>query len=502
MDYDLYKKGPLQDDLYNALTGVYDDATIHGISPYNFNRKYITFSPLPATNSPHVDFKSSVRTLIWKYWTKDKAPSRLSFPMLSMLTELIVRLSSPLKNALQHTYAYVFLDEFQDTTIVQYNLFKTIFEHSGSRLIAVGDEKQRIMGFADALSDNFKRFEADFSPIQLPLLYNFRSAPELVRIQMNIASAIQSCGHIIESQKEDKGVCRAVLFDDENTEAKFIAGEIIKLIESGTEPRDIAILMRQRSTLSVMPIVQKHLIASNIFIRNEELFQDLLKEPVIQLIMSTIRLIFNLRSCEAWDNLIDYLINLSNSWDDEDAVLQESKLTSFLDKQRRNYRTSLLTIAEFETLLSCILFFLDEGCLKATFPQYEQGTCLEEVTKAFSKLFKESITTTDSILAALSAFVGENTIPVMTMHKSKGLEFSTVFYVGLDDKSLWGYRNNPLEETCGFFVAFSRAENNIIFTAVLERAGEACPRDQIKPLYDLLENSGVGIEDYTTDIFA
>ena len=56
----------------------------------------------------------------------------------------------------------------------------------------------------------------------------------------------------------------------------------------------------------------------------------------------------------------------------------------------------------------------------------------------------------------------------MTMHKSKGLEFHTVIFVGLENSALWGYQNSPDEETCGFFVAFSRAKQRIIFTASLK----------------------------------
>lgn len=42
----------------------------------------------------------------------------------------------------------------------------------------------------------------------------------------------------------------------------------------------------------------------------------------------------------------------------------------------------------------------------------------------------------------------------MTIHKSKGLEYHTVIFVGLHQNVFWGYKNNRAEETNNFFVAF------------------------------------------------
>ena len=75
------------------------------------------------------------------------------------------------------SFSHVFLDEFQDTTKLQYDLLKTAFLNSGSVLTAVGGTKQRIMLWAGAMDGIFKTFKNDFSAIELPLLMNFRSAP-------------------------------------------------------------------------------------------------------------------------------------------------------------------------------------------------------------------------------------------------------------------------------------------------------------------------------------
>ncbi|MCD9150313.1 3'-5' exonuclease [Psychrobacter sanguinis] len=70
----------------------------------------------------------------------------------------------------------------------------------------------------------------------------------------------------------------------------------------------------------------------------------------------------------------------------------------------------------------------------------------------------------NSLGKALDTIVGKDTIPVMTIHKSKGLEYHTVIFVGLEDDAFWSYQNQPNEDNCAFFVALSRAKENILFT--------------------------------------
>ena len=84
----------------------------------------------------------------------------------------------------------------------------------------------------------------------------------------------------------------------------------------------------------------------------------------------------------------------------------------------------------------------------------------------------------------------------MTLHKSKGLEFHTVVFIGLEDQALWNYNNNPDEETCGFFVAFSRAKKRMVMTASLSRPDRnghirSQSLDSVKPLYELLSQAGI-----------
>lgn len=89
--------------------------------------------------------------------------------------------------------------------------------------------------------------------------------------------------------------------------------------------------------------------------------------------------------------------------------------------------------------------------------------------------------------AALDAYEGANALPLMTLHKSKGLEYHTVIFVGLDDDAWWSYIQDPVDATAGFFVAFTRAKQRVIFTYSPERG----QRTKVAPLYELLDKAGV-----------
>jgi superfamily I DNA/RNA helicase len=88
---------------------------------------------------------------------------------------------------------------------------------------------------------------------------------------------------------------------------------------------------------------------------------------------------------------------------------------------------------------------------------------------------------------ALDEYEGVRSVPLMTIHKSKGLEYHTVVFVGLDDSAWWSFSNDQIEATAGFFVAFTRAKQRVVFSYCAQRGD----RKKIAPLYDLLTKAGV-----------
>ncbi|MFK5291469.1 UvrD-helicase domain-containing protein, partial [Lactococcus lactis] len=107
----------------------------------------------------------------------------LTFKMISILARKIIQENPLIRQALQATYSHVFLDEFQDTTTMQYELVKSCFLDGDSIMTAVGDNKQRIMEWAGARKTIFSDFQQDFVAEKISLITNHRSAPRLVELQ-------------------------------------------------------------------------------------------------------------------------------------------------------------------------------------------------------------------------------------------------------------------------------------------------------------------------------
>lgn len=65
--------------------------------------------------------------------------------MIGPLVEFLLRVNPMARDALRLTYSHLFMDEFQDTTQIQYDLVRTIFLGTNTMITAVGDNKQQIM---------------------------------------------------------------------------------------------------------------------------------------------------------------------------------------------------------------------------------------------------------------------------------------------------------------------------------------------------------------------
>ena len=82
---------------------------------------------------------------------------------------------------------------------------------------------------------------------------------------------------------------------------------------------------------------------------------------------------------------------------------------------------------------------------------------------------------------------GLTSVPLMTIHKSKGLEYHTVIFLALDDQAWWTFQQEPEEGRSTFFVAFSRAKQRVVFTYCKQPGG----RSKVESLYEILRSAGV-----------
>ena len=89
-------------------------------------------------------------------------------------------------------------------------------------------------------------------------------------------------------------------------------------------------------------------------------------------------------------------------------------------------------------------------------------------------------------IRAIENFIGVHSIPIMTIHKSKGLEYSAVYFIGLEDSAFWNFLNQSEEDRCAFFVALSRAKEFLMFTFSEYRSNLKYPDQKRKNIQKLI----------------
>ena len=163
--------------------------------------------------------------------------------------------------------------------------------------------------------------------------------------------------------------------------------------------------------------------------------------------------------------------------------------------KKKELEASEKRIAELSATLNSIIDFFGIGNIKAKFPAYKQGTYFMNVINQFESLFFEEYVAAHGVWnLAIENFRGDHSVPIMTIHKSKGLEYNAVYFIGLEDSAFWNFRNQPDEDRCTFFVALSRAKASVTFTFCKKRTGMKCPMQRhnaINEFFDLLQRPGI-----------
>src|ERR1051325_2332880 len=273
------------------------------IGDRNFYREHFLAAPLVVPPAPPSSVIQAAAQELWKRLVRTERPSQLDFRMIGRLAELILRQSESILNALRATYRFVFLDEFQDTTNIHYDLTATAFKDSKAIITAVGDDKQRIMGWAGALQGIFKQFSKEFDAAPESLRINHRSAPELVRIQHYLIHALDPTAPMPEHSEEKahlEGECRVIVYPDHQAEAVHV-GEMVAdwIHQGGLRPRDICLLTRQTPDHYTKPITAA-LKTRSIKSRVENDLQDLLSEPLTMTLLAFVRIALTGRCPDAW----------------------------------------------------------------------------------------------------------------------------------------------------------------------------------------------------------
>lgn len=435
--------------------------------------------------SVNQSYNSLMRRALLLYWKEQffaQPEILVSFLMLNRLVKLLLKSNPYICKALQVTYPFVFLDEFQDTTYAQYDLLQTAFADRLAVFTAVGDDKQRIMGWAGAMSDAFSRFESDFSATRVSLLSNWRSHEDLVHIQHRIARLIDSSVAQVQAKgvRTVEGSVAAIWqFPTPESESTYLAQWIKHEIDSQhIRAHDVAILVRKQA-VQVEQAIASAFKQQGIRVRNvdrsvgEVKIQDLIGEDLTAIFIPLLRLGATERSPKDWEKTLTNLQMLERV-DPSDERTQgrlQEKLAHFVGQLRVELRQHPPAAHSAEDISKKLFQFITPSTLQQGIPSYQRKADFERVRASFVMFLKECAEYGSDWSQTLDEFEGLDQVPLMTVHKSKGLEFHTMIFYGLDNKTWWSLRQDKHEELNAFLLPLLEQSSGLSFLGVMN--GEA-----------------------------
>jgi len=420
------------------------------------------------------------------------------------------------------TFRHLLVDEYQDTNPLQNEIFKILVDDAGneSSFFVVGDDYQSIYGFTGAAVSNILNFRDLFPAAeQLILNLNYRSTPQILQACQNlIQHNLKKIDKELRTDNPDGDDVIVLESSSEETEALNLVSEINDLVErQGYAYTEIACLYRCNFQSRVIEeTLQQYKIPYEI--QNGLCFYD---RREVKILLDYLRFIANPNSDEG-DEALRNVINIPNRYigrkfmtdlddfkNDSDMHLYEKLISMPVDLPyiRKNVREFIQFIdpliedsanqqpAELIQLLRVALdydrFITDDDMPSPDDVKIEN---LNQLVMAAAR-FNDIRSFLDYTETFQNESVSDNRdgVKLMTVHRSKGLEFPAVFLVGLVENILPSKKGNLEEERRICFVGMSRAMKLLYLSHSLTYLGQPAKRsiflDEILGIKDPPANS-------------
>lgn len=465
----------------------------------NTQLEHLIFSKIPDLETNRKATELEQAHAAWWKEALNTPTSLLTFDMIKLLASFILKSQPTVLSALRETYAHAFLDEFQDVTDLQYSLIKSAFLGSDTTITAVGDSKQAIMRWAGARRDIFERLESDFKTKEEKLLYNFRSNKRVVELINSLASTFEPdyiptiCARKEHTPPPDS--IRAIYFKNRQSESEFLASFISNELQKKDvlKPEDFVILSRIRIN-DVEDRIKGIFSSHGLKIRNEArtisgiAIQDLVKERAYIFMLAALKLAVNVRTGHAFQDCRDTIADLLgydiSSERGHSASLNGTR--NLVDTLREKINARAPADVTGTEIANHIMDHFEIKYFQRSYKEYATTDRLNSTIAGFTGLLDECRKDTPAWAECIEEMEGENAVKLMTIHKSKGLEYHTVIFTELNDDTFWGNE----DDVNVFFVALSRAKERVYFTTSGDNRGTR----NTKVFYDKLKEAGVSLE--------
>ena len=437
----------------------------------------------------------------------------MDFDDLLLKTNELLNMHPQVLAKYQDRFRYILVDEYQDTNHSQYLIVRALSDKF-QNICVVGDDAQSIYGFRGANINNILNFQKDYHGVKLYRLeQNYRSTKNIVNAANSIISQNKNKIEKVVWTSNIEGskikLQRCITDADEGRE---VASQIFELkMQEQRQNKEFAILYRTNAqSRAIEDALRKRDIPYRIY-GGLSFYQR--KE--IKDLLAYMRLIVNPKDEESLKRVINFpprgigqatldklIIGAKNNGISIFETVQNApklnlsinagtlkKLESFanliLSLQIENQNSNAFEISDKVTKKSGLVLELKRDGTPEGVSKIENIEELLNGIRDFVEGQKELAGATGSLsefledVALATDFDNEkesdsDSVYLMTIHLSKGLEFPVVFIVGLEEDLFpsalsLNTRSELEEERRLFYVAMTRAEQRVVLTYALSR---------------------------------
>ena len=429
-----------------------------GIQSVVSQAKSLSLSPPEYQKKAVGLYEKKISEIYAAYQERLLSSNALDFDDILIKTYQLLSENPEIASYYQRKFDVVLVDEFQDTNEVQ-NRLVDILAKPDDNVFVVGDSDQSIYAFRGAQVSNILEFESRYLGAKVVILEeNFRSTQAILDVaNASISNNRSHYSKRLFSSKELGDKVKVVKASSDLEEANFVASEILSLTSSGSASfRDFAVFYRANSQSRA---VEEALMQSGVP------FQVLGGVPFyerreIKDLVSYLRLISNfddevsLRRVvnvpkrqigEATLSKITYLqrtlrITLFEALEKAETAGVPKRVSKQIEAFVELIREGRKRIDEKESPLGILDFVLESSGYSEMLHSdtSHEGVGRLENVEELRRVVDEYVSLQDFLEnAALRSVVDDledsSKVTIMTLHSAKGLEFDTVFILGLED---------------------------------------------------------------------
>ncbi len=433
------------------------------------------------------------------YQEKLKASDALDFDDIIYKTVLLLKSNEEILEYYQNKFRYIVVDEYQDTNHLQYLLI-SLLAAKYRNICVVGDDDQSIYKFRGATIENILNFEEEYTNSKvIRLEQNYRSTQNILdAANAVINNNVNRKGKTLWTSNGTGAKLTYHNAQSDRDEAYFVASRIVNGVLKGKKYSDFAVLyrMNSQSNLIEQSLIQQaipyKIVGGHKFYDRKEIKDALSYLSVIANPNDTVRLqrIINEPKrgigeatlsavTEISEGLGIGMLEVMANADNYPKLSRASKKLKEFAELIDGYIQSLETSTVSELLRDVLNTsgYIESLALE---PERQQDR-IENLDQLYNNIVNFE---TDNEEATLNDFLQEvalmtdidnynsdsDSVVLMTIHSAKGLEFNTVFLIGMEesifpsDLSLGEGDAGVEEERRLAYVAITRAKEKLYIT--------------------------------------